>query len=207
MKLYFTRHGKTEWNQARRFQGMEGDSPLLEESYTEIKQLGKHLRDIPFETIYSSPLSRTRKTAEGIRDELVMKPEIVFSKQLRELALGDLEGQKIDLGKKLYPKQMQAMRNNPCEYDPTPYNGETFEEMLNRSLPFVQEKISEAKEGPLLFVSHGMTLGGIIQTLVGTPLKDIRKDGGLANNSLSVIDYTDGKFTLELWDDVSFLEK
>lgn len=29
MQLYFTRHGKTEWNQARRFQGMLGDSPLL----------------------------------------------------------------------------------------------------------------------------------------------------------------------------------
>ncbi len=24
MQLYFTRHGKTEWNQARRFQGMLG---------------------------------------------------------------------------------------------------------------------------------------------------------------------------------------
>ena len=31
MQLYFTRHGKTEWNQARRFQGMMGDSPLLPE--------------------------------------------------------------------------------------------------------------------------------------------------------------------------------
>lgn len=207
MKLYFTRHGKTEWNQDRRFQGMEGDSPLLKESYIEIEQLGMHLKDISFEKIYSSPLSRTRKTAEGIRNELKVKPEIVFSDHLRELGLGDLEGQKIDLGKQLYPTQMRAMRDSPSEYDPSPFNGETFEEMLERSVPFVREKIAEATEGPLLFVSHGMTLGGIVQTLVGTPLKDLRKDGGLANNSLSVIDYTDGIFTLELWDDVSFLDK
>ena len=40
MKLYFTRHGKTEWNQQKRFQGMTGDSPLLPTSYDEIKQLG-----------------------------------------------------------------------------------------------------------------------------------------------------------------------
>lgn len=44
MKLYFTRHGKTEWNQQKRFQGMTGDSPLLPTSYDEIKQLGKIFR-------------------------------------------------------------------------------------------------------------------------------------------------------------------
>ena len=33
MQLYFTRHGKTEWNQARRFQGMMGDSPLLPDNF------------------------------------------------------------------------------------------------------------------------------------------------------------------------------
>ena len=49
MKLYFTRHGKTEWNQQKRFQGMTGDSPLLSTSYDEIKQLGQYLQDIPFE--------------------------------------------------------------------------------------------------------------------------------------------------------------
>lgn len=32
MKLYFVRHGKTEWNLEGRLQGAKGDSPLLEES-------------------------------------------------------------------------------------------------------------------------------------------------------------------------------
>lgn len=49
MKLYFTRHGKTRWNQEKRFQGMMGDSPLLPESLEAIKALGKELKDIPFE--------------------------------------------------------------------------------------------------------------------------------------------------------------
>lgn len=205
MKIYFTRHGKTEWNEERRFQGMEGDSPLLPQSYEEIKQLGIHLKEIPFETIYSSPLSRAKLTAEGILSQLDHAPKIILSDNLKELGLGELEGQKIETGKKLYPKQMKAMRGSPLAYDPTPFNGETFEEMIERSVPFVKGKIAEAKEGPLLFVSHGMTLGAIIQTLVGTPLEEIRKQGGLNNNSLSVIDYTDGIFTLEKWNDESFL--
>ena len=206
MKIYFTRHGKTEWNQERRFQGMHGDSPLLPKSYEEIKQLGVFLKDVPFEAIYSSPLSRAKQTAEGIQSQLIQKSEIIFSDNLKELGLGDLEGQEIEVGKKLYPKQMVAMRSNPCDYDPTPFNGETFEEMIARSVPFVKDIIAEAQEGPLLFVSHGMTLGGIIQTLIGTPLKDIRKDGGLHNNSISIIDYTDGVYTLEKWNDERFLK-
>lgn len=206
MKIYFTRHGKTEWNEERRFQGMNGDSPLLPQSYEEIKKLGIHLKDVPFEKIYSSPLSRAKKTAEGILMELTHKPEIILNDNLKELGLGDLEGQKIETGKQLYPKQMVAMRNNPAEYDPEPYNGETFQEMIERSLPFVKEQINKAESGPLLFVSHGMTLGAVIQSLVGTSLTDIRKDGGLTNNSLSVIDYTDGVYTLEQWNDESFLK-
>lgn len=205
MKLYFTRHGKTEWNEARRFQGMHGDSPLLPSSHLEIEKLGQFLKEVPFEKIYSSPLSRAKLTAEGIAKELDFTPEIIFSDCLKELGLGELEGEKISEGKLRFPEAMQAMRVAPLDYDPSGFGGETFEEMLDRSLPFVKEKIAEAQTGPLLFVSHGMTLGGIIQTLVGTPLADLRKQGGLNNNSLSIIDYTDGQFTLELWDDTSFL--
>ena len=51
MKLYFTRHGKTEWNQEMRLQGMHGDSPLLQESFEEIEKLGQHLKEIPFTMI------------------------------------------------------------------------------------------------------------------------------------------------------------
>ena len=46
MKLYFIRHGKTEWNLEMRFQGASGDSPLLETSIDELKRLGKHLSNV-----------------------------------------------------------------------------------------------------------------------------------------------------------------
>lgn len=47
MELYFTRHGKTQWNQERRFQGSNGDSPLLPQSYEEIKAFGKKVKYVP----------------------------------------------------------------------------------------------------------------------------------------------------------------
>ena len=46
MKFYFVRHGKTQWNLEGRFQGANGDSPLLEESVHDLEKLGDYLQDV-----------------------------------------------------------------------------------------------------------------------------------------------------------------
>ena len=43
-RFYFVRHGKTVWNLEGRYQGARGDSPLLPESYQDIKSLAQFLR-------------------------------------------------------------------------------------------------------------------------------------------------------------------
>jgi len=78
--------------------------------------------------------------------------------------------------------------------------------MLSRSLSVIRRACANAEKGPLLFVSHGVTLTGAIQTLVGKPLSDVRKMGGLENNTLSQVTIdADGKATLVLWNDASHL--
>ena len=49
MKLYFVRHGKTEWNLEGRLQGAKGDSPLLKESIEQVRELGHYLSDTHFD--------------------------------------------------------------------------------------------------------------------------------------------------------------
>ena len=48
-KVYLIRHGKTQWNLESRYQGANGDSPLLKDSYREIELLASSLQRIPFE--------------------------------------------------------------------------------------------------------------------------------------------------------------
>lgn len=43
-KVYLIRHGKTEWNLQARYQGANGDSPLLANSYHEIELLAQSLQ-------------------------------------------------------------------------------------------------------------------------------------------------------------------
>ena len=62
MKLYFVRHGRTEWNEEGRIQGANGDSPLLESSIQQLKALGQHLSQTYFDAAYSSDLPRAVHT-------------------------------------------------------------------------------------------------------------------------------------------------
>ena len=59
MKLYFVRHGRTEWNQEGRFQGASGDSPLLPTAVEELHNLGKHLAQTQFDLQQRSPTCRS----------------------------------------------------------------------------------------------------------------------------------------------------
>ena len=90
MKLYFVRHGRTLWNLEGRFQGAGGDSPLLPESIDILKQLGQYLKEIPFDTIYSSDLPRAVKSAEIIQSQLQVPCPLKSIPDLREWHLGKL---------------------------------------------------------------------------------------------------------------------
>lgn len=209
MELYFTRHGRTEWNKELRFQGANGDSPLLPHSLKEISLLGEHLKDVPFQKIYASPLKRAFQTAEIINSHLKNPVEIIPAPELKEMGLGMLEGEKIADMEKLYPQELAALRRHPAEYKPEVFSGETFPEVVARIENFVLKVITETtSDAPILFVSHGAALTAGIQAMAGAPLKDLRKMGGINNNSLTILTTEDKKlpFTLETYNDISFLE-
>ncbi|WP_430603492.1 hypothetical protein IGJ02_001012 [Enterococcus sp. DIV0724b] len=209
MKLYFTRHGKTEWNQELRFQGMTGDSPLLPTSYEEIKLLGQTIKNVPFEKIFSSTSLRARKTAEGINQELEQPVEIIFTDELKELGLGKLEGQSIMEMRKIYSDEMDHMRFRLDRYNPEVFQGEPIEQAISRISSVVQAAV-DTGDGPYLFVGHGASLTAAIQSLSGKELGELRSMGGLKNNSLSILetknDEKEQSYTLKLWNDDSFLQ-
>ena len=117
MKLYFVRHGRTLWNLEGRFQGASGDSPLLPDSIDILKQLGQYLKEIPFDTIYSSDLPRAVKSAEIIQSQLQAPCPLKSIPDLREWQLGKLEGLKITTLNSIYPQQIKAFRSNLAQFD------------------------------------------------------------------------------------------
>ena len=63
--IWLVRHGQTELNKARRYQGAT-DSPLTPFGARQADALAQRLRRIPFKLAVVSPSARTRLTAEAI---------------------------------------------------------------------------------------------------------------------------------------------
>ena len=209
MKLYFVRHGRTLWNQEGRFQGASGDSPLLPESIETLKQLGQYLKDVPFDQIYSSDLPRAIKSAEIIQSQLQAPCPLECIPNLHEWQLGKLEGLKIATleaiyPQQIYPQQIKAFRSNLAKFDTKMFGAESLYSTTQRTIQFIKS-LKDSPAERILIVGHGANLTASLRTLLGYKEPLLRKDGGLANASLTIIETHDFEtFTLDTWNDTSY---
>ncbi|MBR9727956.1 histidine phosphatase family protein [Shewanella intestini] len=90
MKVFFCRHGQTQWNQQGRLQG-HLDSSLSPLGVQQALQLGQHLSKWQPQLLLSSDLGRAQATAQLVNEQLQVN--WLSSSLLRERSFGLLEGQ------------------------------------------------------------------------------------------------------------------
>jgi broad specificity phosphatase PhoE len=99
-RLYFVRHGETDWNAARRLQG-RNDVPLNALGRRQAARCGELLSKLfaasgatpPQFTFTSSPLSRARETMDILRVALGLpQKDYATDSRLAELSFGSWEG-------------------------------------------------------------------------------------------------------------------
>ena len=206
MKLYFVRHGRTEWNEEGRIQGANGDSPLLESSIQQLEALGQHLSQTYFDAAYSSDLPRAVHTAQIILEQNQHPISLQETPALREWRLGSLEGRKIVELKALYSEEMKAFRYNLSQFHHNLFDAESLSDTTKRTCDFV--KSLKGKElDTVLIVGHGANLTASIRTLLGYKPEELRKNGGLDNASVTILTTDDFEhYHLEKWNDTSYIE-
>ncbi len=89
LKLTLVRHGLTEWNLSRRFQG-HADVPLNNAGRLQAEALAKRLAGEQLCAIYTSDLQRAQDTAQEIAN--VRRSAITAEPRLREISFGVWEG-------------------------------------------------------------------------------------------------------------------
>ena len=210
LKIYFVRHGKTQWNLQSRYQGAGGDSPLLPESYKEMKELARYYYNVDFKRIYASPIKRARVTAMRISANLKCHPPVSLWSRLEEFHLGKMEGMKFKDVKRKYPKEFDAFRNHPDQYDPTRIGGESFTQVIQRMTPAIR-LIAQANpaDSNVMVVSHGAALNAEVNSLLGSSLANLRRRGGLANTSTTVLRTDDRGQTFHLvkWNNTQYISR
>ena len=181
--------------------------PFFQNPLTSLQQLGQYLKEIPFDTIYSSDLPRAIKSAEIIQSQLQAPCPLKSIPDLREWQLGKLEGLKISTLNAIYPQQIKAFRSNLAQFDTRMFEAESLYSTTQRTIRFIKSLKGSPAEN-ILIVGHGANLTASLRTLLGYKEAHLRKDGGLANASLTVLETEDFEtFTLERWNDTSYQEK
>ncbi len=207
-KVYLIRHGKTQWNLESRYQGANGDSPLLKDSYREIELLASSLQRIPFEHAYASPLKRARITAQALLNHLNPEIPLTIDSRLKEFNLGKMEGMHFEDVAAKWPEVLKNFRHHPDKYDESLVEGESFLEVIARFRAAIEEYCRQYPNGNILVISHGAGLNAAINALIGTPLAHLKDRGGLSNTSTTILTTNDGRhFELEKWNDTSYLHK
>ena len=207
-KVYLIRHGKTQWNLESRYQGANGDSPLLKDSYREIELLASSLQRIPFEHAYASPLKRARITAQALLNHLNPEIPLTIDSRLKEFNLGKMEGMHFEDVAAKWPEVLKNFRHHPDKYDESLVEGESFLEVIARFRAAIEEYCRQYPNGNILVISHGAALNAAINALIGTPLAHLKDRGGLSNTSTTILTTNDGRhFELDKWNDTSYLHK
>ncbi len=142
MSIYYTRHGKTSWNESHRIQGRV-DVPLSIEGKEEANKLANDLKEIPLDLVFSSPLSRALETARiALAGRNVA---IIQDKRIIELNYGDFEGFSHDDEKILCKRSCFASRYP---------NGESYLDAAKRIYLFFDELKEKYPDKNILVVGH-----------------------------------------------------
>ena len=205
MEIYFVRHGQTVWNVEKRFQGLS-DSPLTELGITQAKLLGEKLKNIKFDTFYSTSLKRAYDTANYIKGNRKQKVEIFDD--FVEISMGDMEGIKQEDFKKLYPEQVKNFFFNQLEYNPSSFGGESFLEVRERVIRGLNKFIELNKNYErVLVVSHGATLKTLLHYISGKDISTLSDEAIPKNTSYTIVKYQNGKFEITDFSNTSHLEE
>ncbi|HZO94660.1 MAG TPA: histidine phosphatase family protein [Candidatus Baltobacteraceae bacterium] len=163
MDLLCVRHGRTEWNARKRFQG-HTDIPLDDEGRAQAQALAALLRDEPIATAAASDLLRAAETARivlGARDvPLRLDPD------WREMRFGAWEGLTWDEIVSLTPELDPGSDASPKTY--TPQGGESFEQLAERVRGALQRVVAETPAGATALVAtHAGPLHALLRVLLG----------------------------------------
>lgn len=140
MKLYILRHTRVDVPSGICYG--QTDVPLADSYKTEFETIEHNLKNVAFERVYASPLSRCKQLAQKFSDH------IHFDNRLMELHFGDWEMQKWDdifnteEGKYWFEDYII----NRCP------NGESYNDMLQRLQEFIDDL--PPSDGNILIVTH-----------------------------------------------------
>lgn len=176
--LYFVRHGETDWNAVRRYQG-QTDTELNAKGRQQAARNGRVLRELlagrEHVDFVASPLVRAAETMRIIRSTMGLDPD-AFRRddRLKEINFGHWEGRIWDVLPEEDPVAFAARRADPFNW--RPIGGESYGDLAERVRGWLAEVVRDTvvvSHGGVSRVVRGHALGLDAATV---PLLDVPQD-------------------------------
>ncbi len=201
-RLLLARHGQTAYNDDHRFTGW-ADPPLTARGREEARALGRRLRDLSIDCVYSSDLRRTVQTAElalTARDGVERRADA----RLRESCFGEWEGLTFAEASERHPAAAAALLARSIDFCAP--GGETIPQLRDRVRALLANLNERHAGATILLISSGGPLQVLVSDLFSMPVETHWRLR-IANCSLSTIDFFDGEPYLSLLNDRSHLAR
>jgi probable phosphoglycerate mutase len=187
-ELLLVRHGETDWNRERRFQG-HADPPLNETGREQAHTLAAELAGEPIELVYTSDLARARETAEIIAARI--GADVVALRELREIDVGEWQGLTWPEIEERHPDGAQAWREHGSGWEA----GETQAELGERVVAALRRIVARHPSQRILVVGHGGTIRAIRAFIEGISVPESRtRSGPIGNCEVFRVVTEDGTF-------------
>jgi broad specificity phosphatase PhoE len=164
MNFIFLRHGRSDHNETGTFDSdIESVSNLTESGRENVRKSCLEIKKNYSPTIiYSSPLLRCRQTSRIVSEIFeIPKDNIIFDYLLREVEMGDFEGESF----RTYP---YGNYNHEHAHE---FGGETLEDVIKRMKRFIKRLSEENKSGDIVIVTHQAPIRAATKILIGEDIK------------------------------------
>jgi broad specificity phosphatase PhoE len=220
LTLVLTRHGLTTRSYPEQHLGQTIDVPLSADGREQALALAERLGPIAFERIVSSPMLRSRQTAETIADVpcITPRPAIETDARLLEMDYGTWEGltyEQIDAH--------DADERRAWEADPATIacpSGESGNDVADRARRFLDDLLAadqrqhvpdEPRERPVLVVAHSSLNRVLLCVALGIPIAEYRNRVVQSQVNLTAVMWKQGAVAREgrllLLNDVSHVRR
>jgi broad specificity phosphatase PhoE len=161
LHLMLVRHGESEWNAQRRYQG-QSDVPLSALGRRQAELVAERLAGQKIDAVYASDLQRAWETAGPIAEKNGL--QVISEPRLRELKFGVLEGLTFEEAEAQYPEMIAAWLE---DFNRPPEGAETIDVFNARCASLLEELKQNHDEQVVLLVAHGGSLSEILREVLG----------------------------------------